>query len=538
MPSLSSLTGCALVLGITVISGCATNIRGDRKFIESSTMQSRPISEPVRSITSFSDGLACMDNMLRRDHIPPTLVTSKIIPDPSGKAPVAAKEMIFTALSQMSRTSNAFRVVDFEIDPLRQDTVQTLTSLMLPGGQMAIPKPAIYISGSVSYVDQNVLIKNRGAGASGKNWEIGYSDDVITTVLGMELHIGDFNTRTLFAGIDSANELVAGNKGSGFDAGARIKKAGVQFTMGGSISQGVGPAIRTLVDLGMIELVGKWARVPYWQCLALDQSHPEFQRQLYEWFDAMKPVERVKTFQTGLRSLGYYQGKVDGRTSPALKDALALFQADNRATVSGNANFETYDRLMKNYVASDGNGQFVRIGFGDNAKVANADPEFAARPRNGKPALSNERSGPIGLDISLTRRDPRFQLGESLLLNVSTDQSAYLYCYYQDAKGALTQIYPSDFQPAPIVQAQRSVLVPDITNPNSFTIEMTTPGRESATCFAAPGDIAARLKKGLRAGPLETIKGIRTMAELQKKVVAIAASPRLGTKVVNWEVVR
>lgn len=515
--------------GLCLLAGCTTSIRRERPYIESSTVESRPISEPVRSMTSFSDSLACMDRMLRENHLPTTIVSSKQIADVSGKAPVATKEMVVTALSQMSRTSNAFRVVDFEIDPLRQDTVQTLTNLMLPAGQLAIPKPAIYVSGAIAYVDQNVLIRNAGLGASAKNWEFGYSNDVITTVVGLELHLGDFGTRTLFPGIDSANELVAGNKGEGIDAGARIKKAGVQFTMGGTISQGVGPAVRTLVDLGMIELVGKWARVPYWQCLALDQSHPEFQRQLHEWYDDMAAGDRVRLLQDGLRSLGYYAGDADGRTSPALRDALARYQADHKATPSGNVNFETYERLLGNYVASDGNGGFARIGWGDGAT--------AAAPRDGQPPLDAATPAPIGVAITLNRREPRFALGESLLLNVSVDQSAWLYCYYRDAKGTLTQVYPNEFQPDRIVQAGRSTLIPDITNPNSFSIDMTRAGDEGAACFAAPDDLTPALaEQGIR--PLDPIKGVAGLDELRQKLGALAHTDRLGVATAEWSVAR
>ncbi|GAA0724819.1 DUF4384 domain-containing protein [Dokdonella soli] len=534
MTKFLSLPPILIVAGLTLLAGCTPNIRRDRPYIESSTIESRPISEPVRAISSFSDGLSCMDEMLKQNHVPTTLITSKLIGDPSGKASVATKEIIITALSQMSRTSNAFRVVDFEIDPLRQDTVQTLTSLMLPSGQMAIPKPAIYVSGAISYVDQNVLIHNAGIGASAKNWEFGYSDDLITTVLGLELHLGDFGTRTLLTGVDSANELVAGNKGTGLDAGARIKKAGVQFTLGSTLSQGVGPAIRTLVDLGMIELAGKWARVPYWQCLALDQTHPEFQRQLRAWYDDMDETERVRVFETGLRSLGYYKGEVDGRPSPALHDALSLYQADHLATASGNLNFETYERLMKNYVASDGNNHFLRIGWGGPATAG----ALTTQPRNGQAEFATAQAKPIRVDITLGRREPKFTLGEALLLNVSTDQSAFLYCYYRDAKGALSQIYPNPFQHAAIVQAHRSVLIPDISNPQSFTIEMTAAGKESASCFAASNDITSELTKALGAGPLERIKGVADMEALKQRVLAVAQDAHTGTQALQWEVMR
>jgi len=520
---------CLAASAVAVLAGCSgTDLRRDRPYIERTTIESRPIAEPVRAITGFSDGLACMDSMLRAERVPTTLITSKQIPDPSSKASVAAKDMIFTALSEMSRTSNAFRIVDFEIDPLKQDTVQTLTSLMLPAGQLAIPKPAVYVSGAISYVDQNVLIRNGGIGASAKNWEIGYSNDVITTAVGLELHLGDFTTRTLFPGLDSANEIAAGNKGEGIDLGGRIKNAGTQLTIGGTISQGVGPAVRTLVELGMIEVIGKWARVPYWDCLALDQSHPEFQRQLREWYGDMSDEQRVRLFATALHALGYYDGSGDGRADSALRGALARYQADHQATVSGNFNFESYERLMTNYVATDGSDHFTRIGWGEGAR--------AGTPRGGQDALDAEAARPIAVDITLDRKDPHFALGESLLLNVSVDHTAHLYCFYEDAKGTLTQVYPSTFQPAPLLQARRSLLIPDIANPRSYTLEMTQAGHEAATCLATADDRSTELQGVLGAAALEPIHAVAGTAALRQKLLELARGTHAGIGSVEWDV--
>ena len=260
---ISNLVGCSL---------SATNLKEDRPYIGSTTTHNLPAVEPVRSISSFSDSLNCMDDLLRQSNVSETVIAVKTIKDPSTKAGVAASEMIMTALSQMSKTSGAFKVADFEIDPLKQDTVQTLTNLLLPTGSMQIPAPQLYISGAVSYVDQNVLRKSNNLGLSyAEDGEVGISGDLMTTALGLELHMGDFLTRTLYPGIDSSNEIVAAGKGLGLDAGAKIKKTGVQFSLERALSQGLGGSMRTLVDLGTIELVGKLTKVPYWQCLSLDQ---------------------------------------------------------------------------------------------------------------------------------------------------------------------------------------------------------------------------------------------------------------------------
>src|SRR5690606_4544071 len=127
----------------------------------------RPVVRPVRSVSSFSASLMCMDRMLRAAEVPTTLITSKQFVDFSGKVPAATKEMVVTALSQMSRVSNAFRFVDFEVDIARQDTVQNLTTILLNNNQMQLQRPALYVSGAIAFVDQGVINNSAEGGVSG-----------------------------------------------------------------------------------------------------------------------------------------------------------------------------------------------------------------------------------------------------------------------------------------------------------------------------------------------------------------------------------
>ena len=103
-----------LMVVVLLLAGCATprDPRKDQEFQSLASITDRPVVRPTRSISSFSDSLMCMDHMLRDAQLPTTLITSKQIPDYSTRVTVATKDMIITALSQMSRLSNAFRFVD------------------------------------------------------------------------------------------------------------------------------------------------------------------------------------------------------------------------------------------------------------------------------------------------------------------------------------------------------------------------------------------------------------------------------------------
>ncbi|HBO39438.1 MAG TPA: peptidoglycan-binding protein [Pasteurellaceae bacterium] len=516
---LSNLVGCSLT---------GTQLHGDRPYIESTTTHTRPVSEPVRAMTSFSDSLSCMDNLLRQSNVGQTIVAIKTINDPSGKALVSANDMIVTSLSQMSRTSGAFRVVDFEINPLKQDTVQTLTSLLLPTGHLQIPAPQIYISGSVSYVDQNVLKKSNSAGVSvSDDAEVGVSGDLLTTALGMELHIGDFLSRTLYPGIDSANEIVAANKGFGFDSGAKIEKVGIQFSFERNLSQGVGSAVRTLSDLGMIELVGKFSQVPYWQCLSLDQSHPEFQRQLLDWYEGMGEAERLKFFQTGLRNLGYFTGNADGKNSIKFREALTLFQKDNNATPSGFINFESYERMMKNYTRVDATGNFKKVGLEPSS---GGKDDGLNEPRNGYPYFYSDKGAPIALNLSSGKS--KYSLGEKLVFDVGVDkEGTHVSCFYQDVASHVAQIYPNPLQQEVKVSSSTPLQLPQS---GTFSLDLNQPGQESVMCVATYSSLDSRLRQAF-GEPFNPIN-VKNMTELSAKLKALFGNEIKGEKTITYTI--
>ena len=187
-----------LLLATLALAACSTpsDVRHDAKFQSYGSMADRPTIRPVRSMSSFSDSLQCMDKLMRDAQIPTTLITSKQIPDYSTRAPVATKDMVVTALLQMSRLSNVFRYVDYEVDLVRQDTVQNLTNILLNNNQIQLQRPSLYLSGAVSFVDQNVLANRMNVGTSASRLDTGYSQNKNATVIGLELHLGDFRTFT------------------------------------------------------------------------------------------------------------------------------------------------------------------------------------------------------------------------------------------------------------------------------------------------------------------------------------------------------
>ena len=527
---------CMALLVVLFLSGCAApmNPRKDAEFQSYAYTTNRPVIRPTRSLSSFSESLMCMDRMLRESQLPTTLITSKSIPDFSSRVPAAAKDMIITALSQMSRLSHAFRYVDYEVDIARQDTVQNLTTILLNNNQMQLQRPALYVSGAIAYVDQNVINNRFDVGTSASRLDTGYSQSKNATVIGLELHLGDFRTRTLIPGLDSANEVIIGGSGQGLDLAGRIGDYGVKFNVGRDYSIGAGGALRTLIDLGMIEMVGKWARVPYWQCLTLEQTHPDFQRQMRDWFDEGSPLVHNKLVQRSMVSQGYLanDGKPLDERSPELVIALGKFQADTGLAVTGVVDFATYERALRNFVSLNANGQLLQVGWsaaGSIASVASGTSTStdastdATKAISGSPYLQAALGAPplprrleLQLENPLVGR-PAFEVGEQIFLSASLSRASYLYCFLHEAGGTVMRLLPNATNPSALISANSAIRIPDWMSPTpGFIMDATSAGTEHVGCYATDSEAADKLPAILGGTALLAIKGVSSLQSIDQ----------------------
>lgn len=544
--------GLVLFSAMALLVGCATPMdpREDASYRSYGHAADRPTNRPIRSISSFSDSLMCMDQLFRASQLPTTLITSKQIPDVSTRVPVATKEMIVTALSQMSRLSNAFRYVDYEVDISRQDTVQNLTTILLNNNQIQLQRPALYVSGAIAFVDQNVLNNRFDVGTSASRLETGYSRNRNATIIGLELQLGDFRTRTLIPGLDSSNEVIIGTSGQGLDLAGRISEYGWKFNVGRDYTQGSGAAIRTLVDLAMIELTGKWARVPYWQCLTLEQTHPDFQRQLRDWYDEGNASVHQGLVKRSLISHGYlgtggYQLAIN---SPEFRRALGRFQADNGMVVTGAIDFPTYERALQNFVGLGEDGKLARVGWFPTS----AEPILAAEAGSGSattaPSISGQHEVVYGAQSQPTRIDMQienmvldksvFESGEQIFLSATLSKASHLYCYLSEAGGNVIRLLPNATNPASLVSANQAIRIPDWMSPTpGFVLDTGVPGTEAVICIATNEDALPKLPAPLQSSGLTVIPGYKGVGSVKEAFTMAVGENGYVEQTLQWNVI-
>lgn len=503
-----------LLVSTLAVGGCVTDMPDPQK----NATISQPKSRPTRSVTSFSDALRCMDRLLIEHNKSGLVITSTAIPDSTGKVAVGLRDMLISSISEMSRTSKAFKYVDWVAD--EGDTVSNITKQLYSTGDLDIEVPQVYIRGSISQMDDNVQTGSQSAGLTTGVIDLGGGRDRSSGSVTLELHLGDLKTRTILPGADSVNTLSFSKDSKAVNAGASgkmIVNIGLNFDFSLDTAESVGQASRTLMQLAAIELMGKWTQVPYWTCLQVDNTNPGVMGQLQDWYDIMTEKDRIDLFQAGLQGAGYYKGPVNGTFNEELRAAIGKYQADKGLVVNGDISFDVYRSLMAGQV--------------NMKSLPKAPPKIK---------VSKAAESPIDVTIA-TNRPPSqpYRVGDSLELHVSLSRMGFPYCYYRDGSGTIAQIYPNRFQPDRQISAGAALTIPDKTNAESFKLEFDKKGvEEEVMCLATDVDVGTMLPAHLKVSQDLVPLKVKSLEQVQTDIQnAVAKSnAKVGAKRVKVKV--
>lgn len=326
---------------LLVVSGCAS--------IEPqlAPVVAQPRTAPVRNFTSFQSALRCVDAQLARTGRRSVAISSTGIPDLTLGVRVGADEMLVNAINQLNRTSRAYVFIDQPLDS-KDGQIWWLNPR-----EKTDREPRYYIRGAISQLDSSVVsdrvdaVVDESLTPSRKfqRKTIGRSRRI--SVVSVDLHLVSYPDRTILPGASVSNSMVV--VGDGFSAGTSglIDMTALDLTLQINRLESLGQAVRNLVELGAIELLGRHAGVPYWQCL----SHPDVKvdrKGQQERVETLRPgPARVREAQDLLIALGYLTGEATGRRDRATRRAIAKFQADEKLIASGEVDHDLIQRLRQ-----------------------------------------------------------------------------------------------------------------------------------------------------------------------------------------------
>jgi len=442
-----------------------------------------PKTPAIKTITNFTQSLRCMDELFYAYGKQGIAITSAGIPDETGKVKTGTKEMLITAVSKMTVKSNAFDYIDFH------SVADDLSALFAAKGEQSRTMPDYYIRGSITQMDDNTVRKNKVAGFSLPFLDIGASKDDAYDLLSMDMSFGDAATRKIIPITSTSNTLVLIKGGVSGEGGGKIGKLGLSFNVDISRSEGVGAATRTLVELGLIEALGKFTQVPYWKCLDTDITNPLIRDQAREWYDGAKENDRVMFVQRKLAGMGRYTGPLNGVPSATLKSAVSEYQAKVGLVADGSINFDLYASLL-----DDLQNQIAALPAA-GAPKSNYIPGVTPVPK--QPAAAQVVAAPVATSSSSpnpgfrmkldTERGarPSYKVGEFLNMTLSMNAQGTAYCYYQDVSTSTARIFPNQFRSDSAVQAGAGIRLPS----GGFKIRFDKPGPERVACIGSDREL-------------------------------------------------
>jgi hypothetical protein len=473
-----------LSLLFILVAGAST---GCQTIGEETYVKVHPKTQVRRTSTSFSGALRCMDDLFVSHGVSSVPITTVGIEDATGQARAGMRDMLITSIAKMSERSGAFKYVDWEYE---NKELQVLFQQARDANQGAFEanyeNPRYYIRGGITQFDRNVAEKGYGGGVAAQYDD--YTGDLVAdwrtgaTVLALDMNVGSILERRIVPGLSSNNSLAVNQKGGALAGALSNVDLGVTFDFQANEAEGPHLAIRTLVELGAIETLGKLTRVPYWSCLEVESTEPGVLEELNDWWNDMDGEERQRFAERALVANGYLAGPADGRVDRDARNAIARYQAENDLVVTGRAGFELYKSLIGS----------------DRPLSAGPPQSFAAEMRDPDPvADAMPVRAPVQIEIFSERgASPTYAPMESLRASLQVSGNAYVSCFYQQSDGEVLRVFPNRFQPDAHVAAGEIVSIP---GPSAgFKIRLENPGQEELMCIASDRELAHHLPRELQ----------------------------------------
>jgi hypothetical protein len=472
---------------LATLAGCQTLVEVKKPTVEQTAeIRKGPEDRPQRSITGFSQALRCMDTLMLDYGVRDLTVMTEEIADETKKLNAGTRDMLISSVSDMSRRSRAVRLVAFG-----KDTTNVISFLATAQSAAAYQAVPLYdIKGSVSQFDENLIKNQKDAGFGISPFiNLGIARDAASSMMALDLSVLTTSDMAVMPGVTSRNSVVILKQGRGVDGDAAFHKFGINYSMNLARSEGQSQALRGLVELAVVELVGKLTKTPYWTCLNVSdpKANAETRLEMFDWYHSMAAtrVELIAYFQNQMRRRGFYDGPIDGEFNPAIDEAISNYR--------GELGLSREAKLSEDFFYAFLAAEHSKVKRPQQPARYVAPPPVAAAP---EPAPAPAApAAPLKLSLTTPQQQTRFARGESISLALAPSQDAHVYCYLQDENAKVIRFFPNRF-----VRDSRIAAAQPLTLPGAMRFQLTMNQKgipETIACFATPRDVLASLPQPL-----------------------------------------
>jgi hypothetical protein len=324
MSALATALAAALALG-----GCATpqQTRGaaDKLLQE----RSQAMAPPQALVTRYTTALEQFGRMLdvyRSHSKSPVYVQSRSIVDSTGlshplvgaELPNDITEMVRSAVN---RIGDRVVYVPFQPDYVIGHAQQ--------GAKMQLTLPNVLITGAITEFDRALSSAARGVdigvlfgkGRGETDATAGRRAGSTVSRLSVDFNLVDFSTQTMMPRMQATNSMRVLNDNLEDSFDFAIYGNGFGLTSNTRYLQGRHNAIRLLVDMSVVQVLGRYFSIPYWRCLPNATPDPVVMERIAKGYREKDETTRIKWLQDTLKDYGFaldVNGRLDDRTLTAL----------------------------------------------------------------------------------------------------------------------------------------------------------------------------------------------------------------------------
>jgi hypothetical protein len=334
-----------------------------------------PSNIPKGTSTNFGSALACMDDLLLRHKVDPVYISSQGLVNYTSDQTLSAGgiEMLITALSKLSIRSNSVRFVSYNSDIQNMMTLQGAHP-----NNSTFRVPDYFIRGGITQNNKSLFSGQVGSGASlefeepdiidgGSFFTLRGQEDVSSSLsnstsygtLTLDLSVGFISNLQIVPGVAFANTLALENRtGEATSIDLTMGDIGYTYSFSKNLSYDFNTLYRSLIEVGVIQVMGKLQNVPYWRCLAGAGDVEERNTKILNHFlhlSAHDMGELLHGAQLVLSHLSYYKGPTNRQLTDEMQEALQDYQENMGLLATGQVDYATF-HMMKLFTPSQETG--------------------------------------------------------------------------------------------------------------------------------------------------------------------------------------
>ncbi len=345
--------------------------------------------------------------------------------------------------------------------------------------------PNVVLVGGLTEFDRGLVTKEEGFDISGSAEELGIPmgldfEDTRKNSLAritLDFNLLDFNT---FMGIPfiQAVNTISVHKGLGVDS-LGFTVYGQTLGVRGNIKkvQGRHAAVRLLVQLSVIQVIGKYQKLPYWRLLPGSESDPVVLDAVREEFYSLASADRIAKIQEFLY-LYSNDVEISGRLDVKTRNAMSKFQTQYGLQGKQPMSEEVYLALFEN-VPLDIKALVRRKqvsamidNYQNNLRslALNETPPSDMVVANASPPKVNDLKAVKLGEVKVWTNKQEFTIGEPMEIFFEVSQPMFVRIVTVNSAGKMATLFPNPYQNDNFVRPGKTFRIPPLGSPVSLKV--------------------------------------------------------------------